>query len=90
MIAAAEEMCPENINVFKTISLSARIVAWRIKDIGNSINSQLKNKAHDFGWFFSCSSWFGRCSDAAQLFIQGVSAAFEVTKESASMNGSMK
>lgn len=43
--------CPESMNLLKPISLSARTVAQRVKDIGNNIDSQLKNKVCDFGWF---------------------------------------
>lgn len=28
-----------------------RTVAWRVQNIGSNLNSQLKNKANDFGWF---------------------------------------
>ena len=31
--------------------LLGRTVAWRVQNIGSNINSQLKNKANDFGWF---------------------------------------
>ena len=51
LIAAAEEGRPENTKLFKMISLSARIAARRVKDTGNNIDGQFKNKAHDFGWF---------------------------------------
>lgn len=90
LIVAAEEVCPENVNLFQIISLSARIVVWRVKDTEDNINSQLKNETRDFGWSPLRSSWVGRRSEVAQLFIQGVSAVFEVTKESACMNGPMK
>ena len=38
LIVAAEEMCPENVDLFKSISLSARTVARRVKEIGTNIN----------------------------------------------------
>ena len=42
LIQAAQAMCPEEKNLFKTGS--ARTVAQRVENIGNSINSQLINK----------------------------------------------
>ena len=36
LIVAAEEMCPENVDLFKSISLSARTVARRVEEIGDS------------------------------------------------------
>lgn len=46
-------MCPEKINLFKTVSFLAKTVAKRVKDVGNKVNSQLKSrqKTSDFEWF---------------------------------------
>lgn len=49
LIAAAKEMCPDKRNLFKTVS--ARIVAQRVENIGNSVHGQLINKANKFEWF---------------------------------------
>ena len=35
LIVAAEEMCPENVDSLKSISLSARTVARRVEEIGD-------------------------------------------------------
>ncbi|KAL7644239.1 UNVERIFIED_CONTAM: hypothetical protein RMT77_005065 [Armadillidium vulgare] len=45
MIAAAEEMCPENI------SLSANTVARRVDDIAEKILTQLSDKNQHLEWF---------------------------------------
>lgn len=42
LIVAAENMSPDTMNVFKTISFLARTVTQRDADIGNSISSQFK------------------------------------------------
>lgn len=51
LIAANEETCSVKTNLYKTISLSARTVGWKIEDVGSNINRQLQNKANDFKWF---------------------------------------
>ena len=44
VFVVAEEMCPENINLVKTASLSAETVAWRVEDVGSDISSKLKTR----------------------------------------------
>lgn len=46
-------VCFEKIHLFTTISLLVRTVAQIIKDSGNNINSQFKNKQ----MIFSAFSW---------------------------------
>ncbi|KAL4083148.1 hypothetical protein QTP88_028478 [Uroleucon formosanum] len=41
IIQAVEEICPERIDTFKNISLSANTVTRRIDDISNNLNSQV-------------------------------------------------
>ncbi|PNF32668.1 hypothetical protein B7P43_G13122 [Cryptotermes secundus] len=83
-----EEMCPEKMDLFNNISLSARTVARRVEDIGSDITNQLINKANDFEWFSLALDESTDITDTAQLllFIRGVNADFEVTEELASMN----
>ncbi|XP_033606840.1 general transcription factor II-I repeat domain-containing protein 2-like [Cryptotermes secundus] len=88
LIVAVEEMCPEKMDLFNNISLSARTVARRVEDIGSNITNQLINKADDFEWFSLALDESTDITDTAQLllFIRGVNADFEVTEELASMN----
>ncbi|PNF17745.1 hypothetical protein B7P43_G07069 [Cryptotermes secundus] len=88
LIVAVEEMCPEKMDLFNNISLSARTVARRVEDIGSNITNQLINKANDFEWFSLALDESTDITDTAQLllFIRGVNADFEVTEELASMN----
>lgn len=44
-------MSPEKINLFKTISISARTVARRVQNIESNTNGQIKNKRDDFKWY---------------------------------------
>lgn len=39
LTAATKEMYSEEINLFKTVNLLARTIAWRVEDIGSNINS---------------------------------------------------
>ncbi|XP_033606232.1 general transcription factor II-I repeat domain-containing protein 2B isoform X1 [Cryptotermes secundus] len=88
LIVAVEEMCPEKMDLFNNISLSARTVARRAEDIGSNITNQLIKKANDFEWFSLALDELTDITDTAQLllFIRRVNADFEVTEELASMN----
>lgn len=81
-------MCLEKNQLLKTISLSATTVSQRVGDTGSIISSQFKNKANDLEWFFLAFDESIDVTDTMQyfLFIGGVSATFEVSKELASMN----
>lgn len=85
-MTAAKEMCPEKINLFRSINLLVKTVVQRVEDIGSNINSQFETKANDFVWF---SSAFDKLTDVmgtAQLFFQGVGTNFEEAEELVSMN----
>lgn len=84
LIERAKEICPEKINMFKTISISS--ITWRTEDCGRNISSQLKNKAHDIEWFTLFLDELIAVTNSAQLFIWEVNTKFEVAEESASMN----
>ena len=47
----AKEMCPEKVDVFSVISLSANTVARRVENLERNIVSQLKDKAREFECF---------------------------------------
>ncbi|CAM4600186.1 unnamed protein product [Lepidochelys olivacea] len=87
MIQAAEEICPEKVDLFKTISLLVNTVACRIEDIASNIIFQLNEKAKKFEWFSLALDESTDVSDTLQLlFIRGVGNNFEVTEEVASMH----
>lgn len=88
LIASAKEMCLEKNQLLKTVSLSATTVSQRVGDTGSIISSQFKNKANDLEWFFLAFDESIDVTDTLQyfLFIGGVRATFEVSKELASMN----
>ncbi|CAM2119702.1 unnamed protein product [Caretta caretta] len=88
MIQAAEEICPEKVYLFKTISLSAKTVARRIEDTGSNIIFQLNEKTKKFEWFSLALDKSTDVADTSQLllFICGVGSNFEVTEELASVH----
>lgn len=88
LLVAAEEICPEKIDLFQSVSLSARTTVRRIEDIGEQIKTKLKEKAKNFKWFSLALDESTDINDTAQLllFIRGVNTEFEVTEELASMN----
>ncbi|CAM5083384.1 unnamed protein product [Eretmochelys imbricata] len=88
MIQAAEEICPEKVDLFKTISLSANTVGRRIEDIGSNIIFQMNEKAKKFEWFSLALDESTDVSDTSQLllFIHGVGSNFEVMEELASVH----
>ena len=83
MIEAAQEMCPEKVDLFKTISLSANTVARRVEDIGSNLMSQLKSKSKEFEYFSIALDESTDINDTSQLliFIRGVDSNFEITEE---------
>ncbi|CAM4457261.1 unnamed protein product [Lepidochelys olivacea] len=88
MIQAAKEICPEKVDLFKTISLSANAVGRRIEDIGSNIIFQMNEKAKKFEWFSLALDESTDVSDTSQLllFIHGVGSNFEVMEELASVH----
>jgi hypothetical protein len=83
VIAVAEEMCPEKVNLFKTVSLSVNTVAWRLEDIAENISSQLSYKNGHLEWFSLALDESTDVSDTAQelIFIRGVDKSYEVYEE---------
>jgi len=83
IIQAVEEICPERIDTFKNISLSANTVARRIDDISNNLNSQVSNKTQEFISFSIALDESTDVCDTSQLllFIRGVNKDLEISNE---------
>ncbi|CAI9716044.1 transcription factor II-I repeat domain-containing 2-like [Octopus vulgaris] len=84
----AKEMCPENVDLFSAISLSANTVARRVEHIERNIKSQLKDKTSKFVCFSVALDESIDVSDTSQLllFIRGINANFEITEELVSVH----
>lgn len=54
VFATTEEHCSQKINLFKSISHSARTVGRKTENTGYNINRQLQSKPSDFleKWYF--------------------------------------
>ena len=85
---AAQEMCPEKVDVFSAISLSANTVSRRVESLGRNIMSQLKDKAREFECFSVALDESTDVSDTSQLllFVRGVNVNFQITEELASVH----
>ncbi|KAL4103366.1 hypothetical protein QTP88_018743 [Uroleucon formosanum] len=83
IIQAVEEICPERIDTFKNISLSANTVTRRIDDISNNLNSQVSNKTQEFISFSIALDESTDVSDTSQLllFIRGVNKDLGISNE---------
>ncbi|XP_071037830.1 general transcription factor II-I repeat domain-containing protein 2-like [Parasteatoda tepidariorum] len=83
IIAVAEEMCPEKVNLLKTVSMSANTVARRVENIAENISSQLFDKNVHVEWFSLALDESTDVSDTAQvlIYIRGVDKSYEVHEE---------
>ena len=83
VIVVAQEICPENGNLFKTVSLSANTVARRVQDIAENISSQLSDKNGHLEWFSLAVDESMDVLDTAQvlIFIRGIDKSYEVYEE---------
>ncbi|UYV79034.1 EPM2AIP1 [Cordylochernes scorpioides] len=83
IIAVVEEMCPEKVNLLKTISMSANTVARRVENIAVNISSQLFDKNGHVEWFSLTLDESTDVSDTAQvlIYIRGVDKSYEVHEE---------
>jgi hypothetical protein len=80
---AAETLCPEKEQLFKTISLSANTVADRVNDLAGNIQCQFIEKCTDFVAYSIAIDESTDVTDIAQLpvFIRGVNEEFQLVVE---------
>ena len=64
----AEEICPEKIDVYRSVILSAKTTVRRVEDIGRDIKRQLENKAKNFKWFSLALDTSTDINDTEQLY----------------------
>ncbi|UYV68887.1 EPM2AIP1 [Cordylochernes scorpioides] len=83
IIAVVEEMCPEKVNLLKTLSMSANTVARRVENIAENISSQLFDKNGHVEWFSLALDESTDVLDTAQvlIYIRGVDKSYEVHEE---------
>lgn len=54
LVATAELLVPDKVQLFKSASLSRRTVSDRITDMAVDIENTLKDTTHNFEFFFAC------------------------------------
>jgi hypothetical protein len=83
IMKAAEILCPEKQQLFKSISLSANTVAERVNDLAGDIQCQLKEKSKNFVVFSIAIDESTDVKNIAQLavFVRGVSEDSELVDE---------
>ncbi|XP_074026327.1 general transcription factor II-I repeat domain-containing protein 2-like [Leptinotarsa decemlineata] len=83
LIAVAEEICPEKVNLFKSVSLPANTVARTVQDIAENISFQVSDKNGHHEWFSLALNESTDVSDTAQvlIFIREVDKSYEVYEE---------
>ena len=83
MIAAAQDIGPEQVHVFEQISLSRNTLADRISEMGESIESQLREKCEKMLAFSLALDESTDVSNIAQLaiFVRGVQPDLTVVEE---------
>ena len=76
------------MDVFRSVSLSAKTTVRRVKYIGRDIKRQLENKEKNLKWFSLALDKSTDINDTEQLllFIRGINNELEVTEELASMS----
>lgn len=88
ILKTAEEICPDKLNLFTSVSLSANTIARRTTDLGNNNVRQLKVTAKSFKCFSIALDESTDSSDSAQvlLFVRGVDEFFKITEELAAVH----
>lgn len=83
MMKAAELVCPEKRQAFANISLTRNIMAERISELSEDLDSQLKQRVMSFIAFSVAIDESTDITDMAQLaiFIRGVDETLTVTEE---------
>ncbi|KAJ8261019.1 hypothetical protein COCON_G00167420 [Conger conger] len=83
MVKVSEIVCPEHMNIFSNISLSANTVAERIAELANDIDQQLGEKGKAFSAYSVALAVSADVGDNAPLaiFVRGVNDNFDITEE---------
>ena len=87
LLTGVNFVCPEKKSLFAYISLSARTVTRRIEDLSADVKISLKELSRQFEFFAIALDESKDLKDTAQVdvFIRGINAHFDITKEFASL-----
>uniref|UniRef100_A0A0K8RAQ8 Putative hat aebuster1 orf1-h 1e-40-j 4 n=1 Tax=Ixodes ricinus TaxID=34613 RepID=A0A0K8RAQ8_IXORI len=83
MLKVCEQVCPDQIQTFKNVSLSRNTIANRVKELAGNLTTQLVEEARSYLAFSLAVDESTDNTDTSHLsiFIRGVKADFSVTEE---------
>lgn len=83
MLKVCEQVCPDQIQTFKNVSLSRNTIADRVKELAGNLSTQLAEESRSFTAFSLAVDESTDNTDTAQLsiFIRGVKSDLSVTEE---------
>lgn len=83
MLKVCEQVCPDQIQTFKNVSLSRNTIADRVKELAGNLATQLAEETRSYLAFSLAVDESTDNADTAQLsiFIRGVKADLSVTEE---------
>ena len=83
MLKVCEQVCPDQIQAFKNVSLSRNTIADRVKELAGNLADQLAEESHSYTAFSLAVDESTDNRDTAQLsiFIRGVKSDLSVTEE---------
>ncbi|XP_045678765.1 general transcription factor II-I repeat domain-containing protein 2-like isoform X1 [Phyllostomus hastatus] len=83
MLKVCEQVCPDQIQTFKNVSLSRNTIANRVKELAGNLTTQLVEEARSYMAFSLAVDESTDNTDTSHLsiFIRGVKADFSVTEE---------
>lgn len=83
MLKVCEQVCPDQIQTFKNVSLSRNTIADRVKELAANLSTQLAEESRSYTAFSLAVDESTDNTDMAQLsiFIRGVKSDLSVTEE---------
>lgn len=83
MLAVADEVCPEQKRLFKSVSLSATTLTRRVEEMTEDLFATLKERCRTCSYFAIALDEYTDVKDTSQLaiFFRGVTDNFDVLEE---------
>lgn len=88
VLSMVGNICPDIVDKFEEVPLSARTITRRIEDVGDNLLNQLIKKTKTFQYFSLALDESTDIVDSSQLivFIRGINENFEITEEIAAVS----